>query len=93
MSDDALHTDGNAIAGLLAEIFQAEITTVERTCQSCASTRMVGAHRAYQGAGTVLRCPVCGDVAARVAVLPAEHVVELRGVWLLQLPGRAPADG
>jgi hypothetical protein len=86
MSTDALHLDGNGIAGLLAEVFGADVSAVRRTCQSCAATRAVGAHRAYRGAGAVLRCPACGDVAARFAVLPGEHCVELRGTWELRLP-------
>ena len=76
-----LHTDGNAIAGVLQEIFVAEFTTLERTCQSCGDRNAAGAHRSYQGAGIVLRCPNCSDVALRLAVLPDEYVFELRGAW------------
>ena len=47
------HTDGNAIAGLLQEIFVAEFTTMERTCQSCGDRNAAGAHRAYRSAGIV----------------------------------------
>jgi hypothetical protein len=75
------HTDGNAIAGLLQEVFVAEFTTLERTCQSCGDRNPAGAHRSYRGAGIVLRCPHCGDVALRLAVLPDRHVFELRGAW------------
>ena len=49
------HTDGNAIAGILQEIFVAEFTTLERTCQSCGDRNPAGAHRSYRGAGIVLR--------------------------------------
>jgi ribosomal protein S27AE len=75
------HTDGNAIAGLLQEVFVAEFTTLERTCQSCGDRNPAGAHRSYRSAGIVLRCPRCGDVALRLAVLPDRHVFELRGAW------------
>jgi hypothetical protein len=81
MDPDDLHIDGNAIAGRLQEIFVAESTTLERTCQSCGDRNPVGAHRCYQGAGMVLRCPNCGDVALRLAALPDEYVFELRGAW------------
>ena len=86
MDEGSLHTDGNAIAGLLAEIFAADVTATPRTCQSCGTTREIGAHRAYFGAGIVLRCAGCGDVAARIVSLPEGHVVELRGSWVLRLP-------
>lgn len=75
------HTDGNDIAGLLQEIFVAEFTTMERTCQSCGDRNAAGAHRAYRSAGIVLRCPHCDDVALRLAVLPDRYVFELRGTW------------
>jgi hypothetical protein len=86
MDDDALWLDGNAVAGLLYEIFETEMTTVQRGCQSCGTISAVGAHRAYRGAGTVLRCPVCGDVALRIGALPDRHVVQLAGTWTLDVP-------
>jgi hypothetical protein len=46
----------------------------------------VGAHRAYAAAGVVLRCPGCGAVALRIAVLPDRHVVQLTGTWTFELP-------
>jgi hypothetical protein len=78
--------DGNAIAGLLAEAFGAEMTTAPRRCQSCGKVSALGAHRVYRGAGLVLRCPVCADVAARIGTLPDRHVVLLVGAWRLELP-------
>ena len=76
-----MHMDGNAIAGLLQQVFVAEFTTMERTCQSCGDSTPAGAHRSYHGAGIVLRCPNCGDVALRIAELPDRLVFELRGAW------------
>jgi predicted RNA-binding Zn-ribbon protein involved in translation (DUF1610 family) len=85
MSEQALWLDGNGLAGLLVEVFGAEMTTVQRRCQSCGRTNAIGAHRAYAGAGAVLRCPACGDIALRIATLPDRHVVEMRGVWRLEV--------
>jgi uncharacterized Zn finger protein len=84
MSDEQLRLDGNAIAGLLHEMLGAELTGAPRSCQSCGSVRPIGAHLLYRGAGLVLRCPDCGDVAMRVTSLPDRHVVQLAGTW--QLP-------
>jgi hypothetical protein len=78
-----LHTDGNAIAGLLQEVFVAEVTGADRVCATCRRVNPIGAHRLYTGAGYVLRCPSCGDVAATVAVLPNEYALSLRGTWNL----------
>jgi predicted RNA-binding Zn-ribbon protein involved in translation (DUF1610 family) len=88
MTERALWLDGNGVAGLLAEVFETDMTAVPRACGSCGAVNAVGAHRAYLGAGTVLRCPACGDVAMRIAVLADRHVVELRGRWLIELPRR-----
>ena len=82
MGEPMLHTDANAVAGLLQEALAGEITAAGRVCQSCRARSATGAHRAYEGAGVVLRCPACGDVAARISVQPQRRVVELRGVWI-----------
>jgi hypothetical protein len=87
------HTDGSGVAGLLQEIFTSEITSIERICQSCGSRNPTGAHRAYTGAGVVLRCPACEDVALRIGVLPSERVVELRGTWIFAVSDALPEQG
>ena len=76
-----LHLDGNGVAGLLAEIAATEMTSVLRTCQSCGDRQPLGAHRAYRGAGVVLRCPTCEDVAVRIGVLEQRLVVDWRGTY------------
>jgi predicted RNA-binding Zn-ribbon protein involved in translation (DUF1610 family) len=78
---DELHLDGNGIAGLLAEIAGAEMTSVLRTCPSCGDRRALGAHRAYRGAGVVLRCPSCEDVAVRIGVREERLTVDWRGTY------------
>ena len=80
--------DGNGVAGLLTEVFGADVTAVIRSCGSCGAHAAVGAHRAYHGAGVVLRCPACGDVAIRIAQLPDRTVVQVRGSWSVELPRR-----
>jgi Family of unknown function (DUF6510) len=77
------HTDGNALGGVLQEIFAVELTAAQRSCQSCRARNAVGEHRLYRGAGLVLRCPSCGDVAACIAELPSGYAVSLRGTWLV----------
>jgi hypothetical protein len=86
LGDDAAWLDGNAVAGLLAEVFGAEVSAVVRACGTCGTAAPVGAHRAYRGAGLVLRCPACADVAIRIAQLPDRNVVQIRGSWSAELP-------
>ena len=86
MSEAALWLDGNAYAGLLEEVFAREMTRALRRCQSCGASNALGAHRAYRGAGVVLRCPACGDLAMRIALLGDRHDVMLLGDWTLDAP-------
>jgi hypothetical protein len=81
------HIDGNGVAGLLQQVFVAEITTAQRLCDGCGEEHPIGEHRAYSGAGTVLRCPGCGAVAATVAELPGEVVVAFTGAWRVSSAG------
>ena len=88
---DDLHTDGNGVAGLLAEVLAVDATSMARTCQACGDEQPVGAHRAYHGAGVVLRCPSCGAVAVRIAEHGNAVAVEWRG--LFRVDRTAPLDG
>ena len=76
-----VHTDGNGVAGMLNEVLAVEVTTLRRRCQSCGAESALGAHRAYKGAGVVLRCPACEDVAVRIGVRDDELVLEWRGTF------------
>lgn len=86
MTQSGNFIDGNGIGGLLGELFAAEPTASERICQSCREQHPAGAHRAYPGAGMVLRCPTCGDLALRVTQVPGRRIVEFRGTWVLATP-------
>src|SRR3954463_7091383 len=86
MSEDARWLDGNALGGLLQELFSADMTAAPHTCQGCGTERPVAAHRLYLGAGTVLRCSICDQIALVAAALRDRHVVHLTGAWRLELP-------
>ena len=82
------HLDGSGMAALLAELAVADLTTLMRTCQSCGDRQAVGAHPAYRGAGVVLRCPACGDVALRIGISDERLTVEWRGtLQVARVPG------
>jgi predicted RNA-binding Zn-ribbon protein involved in translation (DUF1610 family) len=80
---DELTLDGNGMAGLVAEALSADPTTVVRACASCGERHVLGEHRAYRGAGVVLRCPACADVALVVGLCGDELTVVLRGTFLV----------
>ncbi len=75
---DAL--DGNAIGGLLHEVFGVEMTTARGVCAHCGAAGQVAEMRVYRRApGTVARCRSCGAV---LMVL-----VEVRGMTSVDLSG------
>ena len=85
---DQTHVDGNALGGLLMEVFGREMTDADGACGTCGTVHRVGAMLVYRGPGDVVRCPTCGNVVA-VAVTIRErtrmHLTALR--WLEPPPG------
>ncbi|HWI46401.1 MAG TPA: DUF6510 family protein, partial [Rubrobacter sp.] len=64
---DEHRLDGNAAAGVLAEIFTFEITTARAACTRCGATGEIGAQMAYvTEIGTVVRCAACDNALIRV---------------------------
>jgi hypothetical protein len=89
--DEAM-LDGNALAGMLASVFGADVTAIPGRCAHCGTVSMVGALRAYVRApGAVLRCPVCAKVVMRLVETETATYVDLRGVAYLRFE-RPPAD-
>jgi uncharacterized Zn finger protein len=76
-----MHTDANAIAGVLDELFVAEATEAMRRCHLCGHDHPIGEHPLYEGAGHVLRCPSCGALAATIVERPDRLAVSLLGTW------------
>jgi hypothetical protein len=82
---DALTLDGNAAAGLLQEIFGAEMTTALGTCDSCGTSGEVGGARLYRGAGLALRCPRCDALLMKIVTRETRFWIDLRGLRTLEL--------
>jgi Family of unknown function (DUF6510) len=79
--------DGNAAAGLLSEVFTAEMTAAVGTCDHCGARGPLGTAFVYSGGpGTVLRCSSCSGVLIRFARIRGRLHLELRGVRCLELP-------
>jgi hypothetical protein len=63
MDDADLRVDGNALAGVLGEVFVHEMTSARIACDGCGEVEPIGAEHAYmQAPGIVLRCRHCEDV-------------------------------
>ena len=88
MEDADLRLDGNAAAGLLAEVFRAEMTTAEVTCAGCGAVGVVAELMRYgHGMGAILRCARCDTAVIRVTRTGSRHWLDLRGACTLRLTG------
>ncbi len=85
---DEQRLDGNAAAGLLAEVFTFEITTARAACVHCGTTGVIGAQMAYvTEIGTVVRCSSCEGALIRIVRQqnePQRYWLDLKGVEYLQ---------
>jgi Family of unknown function (DUF6510) len=73
--------DGNAIGGLLMEVFGAEMTAATGTCGTCGRVSQVAELAVYQpGLGTVVRCRNCGGVLMVFVQVRGTTCVDLHGL-------------
>lgn len=93
---DELMLDGNAVAGMMQEIFGTEMTAQTGVCASCGTPSQMGAVLAFtQAPGVVLRCPACKEVMMRMVKTPKGVIFEARGTaqfWMAVRPDRLEAS-
>jgi Zn finger protein HypA/HybF involved in hydrogenase expression len=78
--------DGNAIGGVLAEIFGTEMTLAVCVCGSCGSTGSVAELHVYMRApGVVVRCPNCESVLLKIVESERRRWLDLSGLRTLEL--------
>ena len=76
---DAL--DGNAIGGLLQEVFGTEMTSAASVCGSCGAASTVAELAVYLDApGTVVRCRSCDSVLMVFVKIRERTCVDLLGL-------------
>jgi hypothetical protein len=84
-----LMLDANATAGLLYEIFGAEMTASPTECAHCGREGEIGTLLAFtQGPGIVLRCSSCENVVIRIVQTPEAIYLDARGAVYVRI-GRA----
>jgi Family of unknown function (DUF6510) len=87
MGETPSYLDGNAVAGVLTEIFRADVTASEGQCAGCDREFVLAQVHAYMaGPGVVLRCPGCGSVLARIARTPGRIWLDMTGLRHLAVP-------
>jgi NAD-dependent SIR2 family protein deacetylase len=85
MKMDKRRLDGNAVGGLLGEVFSFEVTMAEAACDRCGTVAHVGETMAYvTEIGTVVRCARCDNALIRIAQNPRGYFLDLRGVSYLR---------
>jgi uncharacterized Zn finger protein len=81
-----MHLDGNAAAGVLAEVFTVEATTAVVTCAECGASGAMGAAVVYANEmGVVVRCSTCSEVLIRCAEIRDRVVLDMRGAATISL--------
>ena len=77
--------DGNAIAGLLLDVFGAEMTTATAVCGHCGAAGRVAEQVVYNRApGTVVRCRSCVGMLMVLVEVRGVHCVDLSGLATLE---------
>jgi uncharacterized protein DUF6510 len=80
--------DGNAIGGLLYDVFGTEMTAATGTCARCGATAQLAEFVVYLRApGTVARCRNCHAVLLVITHIRDMNCVDLRGLTWIE-PGR-----
>jgi Family of unknown function (DUF6510) len=84
---DERRLDGNAIGGLMLELFGTEMTTVPGTCGGCGAREQLAATDVYGDApGFVVRCRHCEAVLIRIVRGRDRTWIDLSGMRSLEVP-------
>jgi ribosomal protein S27E len=74
--------DGNAMAGIMQDVFARDMTTMRYKCTGCGSTGVVAETVVYMsGPGTVARCRDCDTILVMLS--------ERHGTYCIAMPGIA----
>ena len=89
MESDAMRVDGNAIAGVLGEVFVRDMTAVRIECGGCGKVEPFGAEHVYMRApGIVMRCCHCDRVLLVVSHTGGTYRLGLGGARSLEFAGQ-----
>jgi uncharacterized protein DUF6510 len=90
---DPAFLDGNALGGLLGELFAADLTMATTTCGTCLAVgAFAGLHVYMDAPGAVARCATCGSVQLRLVRSERRYWLDLSGMRVLEVPTEA-TDG
>jgi hypothetical protein len=93
MMSEVRRVDGNALGGVLSEVFAADLTMATTTCAGCRGVAPLAVLHVYLDApGAVARCPGCGVAQIRLVRNETCTWLDLTGIRVLKIPrGEWPA--
>ncbi len=81
------HVDGNALGGILSEVFVIDLTIATTTCAGCRSVSPLAVLDVFLDApGAVARCRSCGAVQLRLVRSETRAWLDLTGIRALEIP-------
>lgn len=80
------HLDGNALAGVLSDVFTTDVTAARARCGGCGRTSALAEAMVYPDApGLVARCASCDHVLVVVVRTGQRLVLSLAGLDTIDL--------
>ncbi|WP_196810891.1 DUF6510 family protein [Arthrobacter sp. 35W] len=80
------HLDGNAVAGMMGELFRIDIIAAIGRCRHCGAEHAFGEAVVYTDApGIVVRCSSCQGVLLRLVETPTQYWLDVSGLSHLQI--------
>ena len=93
MRVDEMRLDGNAIGGLLIELFGTDLTGSIGVCASCGAEGHVATLDVYMHApGVVGRCRSCGAVMIRIVRSETRTWLDLSGTRTIEIAAAAALE-
>jgi hypothetical protein len=77
---DLRRVDGNALGGVLGDLFTPDLTMATTTCAGCRAKTPLAAP------GAVARCPGCDTVQLRLVRHDTRAWIDLTGIRVLDIP-------
>jgi hypothetical protein len=79
--------DGNAIAGVMHDLFARDMTTMGYRCTTCGRTGVVAEMAVYMsGPGTVARCRTCDTILLMLSERCEMYCIDMSGMAQAAFP-------
>jgi hypothetical protein len=86
MRTDEMKLDGNALGGMMLELFGREMTTAVSVCRACGASSPLAMVDVYvQAPGAVARCRTCESVLMKIVRAPDRVWLDLGGMRPLEI--------